>query len=60
MFFAVGGQDYGQIADGFVPHLSSARTLSLTVGIIRATVMPHVIYLHSALQKDRIQFTSRV
>jgi manganese transport protein len=57
VFFAVGGQDYGQIADGFVPHLSSAGTLSLTVGIIGATVMPHVIYLHSALQKDRIQAT---
>ena len=55
VFFAVGGQDYGQIAAGFVPHLSGPGTLGLTVGIIGATVMPHVVYLHSALQKDRIQ-----
>jgi manganese transport protein len=55
VFFAVGGQDYGQIAAGFVPHLSGPGTLGLTVGIIGATVMPHVVYLHSALQKDRIR-----
>jgi len=59
VFFAVGGQDYGQIADGLVPHLSGADSLSLTVGIIGATVMPHVVYLHSALQKDRIQAAGR-
>ena len=29
-------------------------TLSLTVGIIGATVMPHVVYLHSALQTGRV------
>ncbi len=59
VFFAVGGQDYGQIADGLVPHLSGADSLSLTVGIIGATVMPHVVYLHSALQKSRIQAAGR-
>ncbi len=59
VFFAVGGQDYGQIADGLVPHLSGPDTLGLTVGIIGATVMPHVVYLHSALQKNRIQAADR-
>jgi manganese transport protein len=59
LFFAVGGQDYGQIADGLVPHLSGGDSLRLTVGIIGATVMPHVVYLHSALQKDRIQAANR-
>jgi len=54
VFFAVGGQDYPQIAAGLVPHLGGADSLGLTVGIIGATVMPHVVYLHSALQKDRI------
>jgi manganese transport protein len=54
LFFAAGGQDYRQAADGLVPHLSGG-TMSLTVGIIGATVMPHVVYLHSALQKDRIK-----
>src|SRR5260370_41487911 len=55
VFFAVGGQHYGQIAGGFVPRLSGSDTLGLTVGIIGATVMPHVVYLHSALQKNRIR-----
>jgi manganese transport protein len=54
LFFAAGGQDYRQAAAGLVPHLSDG-TMSLTVGIIGATVMPHVVYLHSALQKDRIK-----
>lgn len=54
MFFAVGGQDYGAMVRGLVPSLGGASQLSLAVGIIGATVMPHAIYLHSALQKDRI------
>jgi manganese transport protein len=33
--------------------LGGANALALTVGIIGATVMPHVIYLHSALTKTR-------
>jgi manganese transport protein len=53
LFFTIGGQDYMQLATGLVPHLSG-DTLSLTVGIIGATVMPHVVYLHSALQKNRV------
>jgi manganese transport protein len=55
VFFVTGGQQYGQIAAGVVPHLGGGDQLSLTVGIIGATVMPHVVYLHSALQKDRIR-----
>lgn len=54
-FFAVGGQNYGELAGGLVPDLSGAGALGLTVGIIGATVMPHVVYLHSALQKNRIR-----
>ncbi len=41
------------IAAGLVPHLGSGRLL-LVSGIIGATVMPHVIYLHSALTKSRV------
>jgi manganese transport protein len=41
------------IAAGLVPHLGSDRLL-LVSGIIGATVMPHVIYLHSALTKSRV------
>ncbi len=54
VFFAAGHQDYGGLAGGLVPRLGGGDTLSLTVGIIGATVMPHVVYLHSALQKDRV------
>ncbi|TWP36362.1 Nramp family divalent metal transporter [Leekyejoonella antrihumi] len=57
VFFAVGHQHYGQLAAGVIPHLSGGDTLSLSVGIIGATVMPHVVYLHSALHKGRISAT---
>ncbi len=39
---------------GLVPSLSGTSALYLAVGIIGATVMPHVIYLHSALTKGRM------
>ncbi len=55
LFFAAGGQDYPQLAAGMLPRLGGTDTLGLTVGIIGATVMPHVVYLHSALHKDRVR-----
>jgi manganese transport protein len=39
---------------GLVPHLRGTSSLYLAVGIIGATVMPHVVYLHSALTKGRM------
>jgi len=39
---------------GFIPSFSGVDSLLLAVGIIGATVMPHVIYLHSALTQRRI------
>jgi manganese transport protein len=42
------------IATGLVPSLGSSRLL-LVAGIVGATVMPHVIYLHSALTKSRVR-----
>ena len=41
-------------AAGLVPRLSGSGSLLLAVGIIGATVMPHVVYLHSALTKGRV------
>ncbi len=38
----------------FVPQFSGAGSALLAVGIIGATVMPHVIYLHSSLTQNRI------
>jgi manganese transport protein len=37
-----------------VPQLTSADSVTLAVGIVGATVMPHVIYLHSALMAGRV------
>jgi manganese transport protein len=39
---------------GLLPGLSGSGSLYLAVGIIGATVMPHVIYLHSALTNGRM------
>ncbi len=39
---------------GLLPDLRGSGSLYLAVGIIGATVMPHVIYLHSALTKGRM------
>jgi manganese transport protein len=37
-----------------VPEFQGSESVLLAVGILGATVMPHVIYLHSALTQDRI------
>jgi manganese transport protein len=37
-----------------VPQFAGSESVLLAVGILGATVMPHVIYLHSALMQDRI------
>jgi manganese transport protein len=39
---------------GLVPGLDGASSLYLAVGIVGATVMPHAIYLHSALSNGRM------
>jgi manganese transport protein len=39
---------------GLLPGLDGTTSLYLAVGIIGATVMPHVIYLHSALTNGRM------
>jgi manganese transport protein len=38
-----------------VPQLPDANAVTLSVGIIGATVMPHAIYLHSSLTQNRIR-----
>ncbi len=37
----------------FVPHMPNAEALTISVGIIGATVMPHALYLHSGLTQHR-------
>ncbi|HET9016727.1 MAG TPA: Nramp family divalent metal transporter [Thermomicrobiaceae bacterium] len=47
--------NWGLIAhDTVVPHLNGSESLVLAVGILGATVMPHVIFLHSSLTQNRI------
>jgi len=47
--------DPGEIAGGlFVPGFAGTESILLATGIIGATVMPHVVYLHSALTQRRI------
>jgi manganese transport protein len=49
------GPDASQAAKGFIPHFSGTDSILLAAGILGATVMPHVIYLHSALTQRRIE-----
>jgi manganese transport protein len=38
----------------FVPQLRGPESVLLAVGILGATVMPHVIFLHSSLMQNRV------
>jgi manganese transport protein len=49
------GFDVGGAARGFVPSFNGSDSVLLATGILGATVMPHVIYLHSALTQRRIK-----
>lgn len=44
--------EWGNVVHGFVPHLTP-ESLYVAVGILGATVMPHNLYLHSALVQTR-------
>lgn len=47
--------DGGQVVRGLlVPGFAGSESVLLAVGILGATVMPHVIYLHSALTQHRL------
>jgi manganese transport protein len=48
-----------EVASGlFIPRLDGSGSLLLATGILGATVMPHVIYLHSALTQQRVVGTT--
>jgi len=50
--------EWGPIAAGLVPRLPGEGALYLAIAILGATVMPHNLYLHSALvQSRRVQHT---
>jgi manganese transport protein len=48
------GPDASGVLSGFVPGFDGTESVLLATGILGATVMPHVIYLHSALTQRRI------
>ncbi|MCX6601615.1 MAG: Nramp family divalent metal transporter [bacterium] len=50
---------WGEVVTGLVPHLNS-ESLYVAIGIIGATVMPHNLYLHSALVQTRAVGSSPV
>ena len=50
----VGPSAHDSLQSFLPPRLGSTEALYLAVGIIGATVMPHAIYLHSALTKGRM------
>jgi len=43
----------GEVVTGFVPTIPNSTALYIAIGIIGATVMPHNLYLHSALVQTR-------
>ena len=47
------GVDLGGVAGGMVPTFDGPDSIVLAAGILGATVMPHVIYVHSALTPGR-------
>lgn len=43
----------GEVSQGFIPSIPNDAALYIAIGIIGATVMPHNLYLHSALVQTR-------
>jgi len=51
----LGRPEWGPILhDTFVPHFTNKESVLLAAGILGATVMPHAIFLHSALTQGRV------
>jgi manganese transport protein len=48
-----GGVDVAGAATGLVPRFEGTDTVLLATGMLGATIMPHVIYLHGALTQNR-------
>ncbi|HMK89354.1 MAG TPA: Nramp family divalent metal transporter [Methylocystis sp.] len=52
---AIAPVDWGAAASGaFAPRLKDGDALTLAVGIVGATVMPHAVFLHSGLTQARM------
>jgi manganese transport protein len=51
VFFAP--PEAGSVIDGLVPRFEGTDSVLLAASILGATIMPHAIYAHSALTRDR-------
>jgi len=51
----LGPPDAGSIAAGLIPRFEGADSVLLAASILGATIMPHAIYAHSALARDRFR-----
>ncbi|MEO6997069.1 MAG: Nramp family divalent metal transporter [Terracoccus sp.] len=49
----VSNVSWGEAATGLLPRFDGAPTVLLAASMLGATVMPHAIYLHSSLARDR-------
>jgi manganese transport protein len=56
LFFA--GLDVTEAVTGIVPRFEGTDSVLLATSMLGATVMPHVIYLHSTLTRDRFGVTT--
>lgn len=45
--------DAGAVLDGLIPRFAGTDSVVLAASMLGATVMPHAIYVHSALARDR-------
>jgi manganese transport protein len=45
--------DLGAVANGLIPGFDGVTSVLLAASILGATVMPHAVYAHSALTRDR-------
>ncbi|GGC87049.1 divalent metal cation transporter MntH [Tersicoccus solisilvae] len=45
--------DAGGVVGGLVPRFDGAESVLLAASMLGATVMPHAVYVHSALSRDR-------
>ena len=50
---AVAPPSIDQVAPGLVPMFDGAESVLLATAMLGATVMPHAVYLHSGLARDR-------
>src|SRR5690606_41956046 len=57
LFFAP--PDVGALVGGLVPRLDGPESVLLAASMLGATVMPHAIYLHSSLARDRVRHDAR-